>query len=75
MKGRIQPTGYVKLLHTYLDMLVTRKKIALFTDFNEANKDVLLELKNAYPEQSEAIDLCINNFNELCNLKEFFSEV
>jgi hypothetical protein len=75
-ENEINPQGYVKLLTKYLDMLRTRKLVALFNDYETAKDDILLELtNNQTKEYIDVVKYIINNFSKVTYVKDWFNEL
>lgn len=75
IKGQIQPKGYIQCLNIYMDFLLTRKRVALFHDYKAAHDDVLMEMKNTYRDMEDAIQLIIDNFCEITDVKGWFDDL
>lgn len=74
----INPNGFIKLCELFMQELITRKKIALFDDYNVAKNDVLMELKNKSRDDDEycnAIDHIIAVFEKTTYVEEWFNEM
>lgn len=62
----INPSGFIKLCELFMQELISRKKVALFDDYNAAKNDVLMELKNKSRDDEywQAIDHSIAVFEK-----------
>ena len=74
-KEKYRPVGTLKFLNHFLDLMTTKKLVALFSDYEEAKQDIILELcANSDVEISEVENL-VANFEEFTDMQEWWDDL
>ena len=75
-KQNYKVEGVIQFITVFVDRLYSRKKIALFSDYERAKNDIIMEIcggnTDANPSDFEDI---IEKFENIASLKDYFDEL
>jgi hypothetical protein len=72
---KLQVRGFVKFAEYYLEQLLSRKLVALFTDYDHAKKDILMEAANRWPDQTEGINRSVEILEREADLQDYWDQL
>lgn len=72
---RVNPEGYIQTIQTILNMLKTKKLVALFNDFKETENDVLFELYGNHKGMEEMILDIWNHYKQMADVEHWFKNL
>lgn len=75
---KINPQGFAQLMQAYISNLITRKRVAMFTDYQAAKEDIIIEIivtQNFDAESAKAVRYAIEEMERITYVEDWFNEL